>query len=153
MIERWKSEDGAALILTVMCLTLILLSIAVLVPQITTTAKQVKTMEENLDARNLAQMGIVYHQRFIQKNIEELERMIRTYKKDAGMLQQEIRMFNLSGPHRDPVHVDADRSFQIISIPSITIDQDRITIEFEIEGRAYQKKAEEIGEIEVNLSN
>lgn len=153
MIERWKNEEGATLILSVMCLTLILLSIAVLVPQITTTAKQVKTMEDNLDARNLAQMGIVYHQRFIQTNTGELEQLIRTHRKDSGKLQQEIRMFNLSGAHRDAVHVDPDRSFQIISIPSISIEQDRITIEFEIEGRAYRKKAAEIGKIEVNLSN
>lgn len=59
-MQMIKSEKGAALILTIMIITLFFVFILVLFTQVTNTMKQVTTMEKKIDAQLMAEMGVDY---------------------------------------------------------------------------------------------
>lgn len=59
-MNELKNEHGAALVLTLFIVTLLLLFVLTLFYQVNNATKQVTTMEKNIDARNLADMGTAY---------------------------------------------------------------------------------------------
>ncbi|APC48024.1 hypothetical protein [Virgibacillus halodenitrificans] len=73
-----KNSNGAALVLTLMIITLLLLFILTLFLQVTNTNKQVNRMEQQHDARLIAEMGVTYL-RAAMDNLEEDEQEISNY--------------------------------------------------------------------------
>ncbi|MBD1223925.1 hypothetical protein GLV94_03990 [Virgibacillus halodenitrificans] len=59
-MKHLKNSNGAALVLTLMIITLLLLFILTLFLQVTNTNKQVNRMEQQHDARLIAEMGVTY---------------------------------------------------------------------------------------------
>lgn len=72
-MNNFKSEKGAALILTLMIITLFFIFILTQFYQITNTTKQVTTMEKQIDARLVAEMGVDYYRDVVQKYIDDAE--------------------------------------------------------------------------------
>ncbi|WP_047985094.1 hypothetical protein [Ornithinibacillus californiensis] len=68
-MKKIGNEHGAALVLTVMIITLILLFVLMLFTQVTNTARQVKTTEEHLIASHIAEMGVDYYQQLVQESV------------------------------------------------------------------------------------
>ncbi|MYL57896.1 hypothetical protein GLW20_10285, partial [Virgibacillus halodenitrificans] len=68
-----KNSNGAALVLTLMIITLLLLFILTLFLQVTNTNKQVNRMEQQHDARLIAEMGVTYLRTALENFAQEEE--------------------------------------------------------------------------------
>lgn len=70
-MNNFKSEKGAALVLTLMIITLLFIIILTQFYQITNTTKQVTTMEKQIDARLAAEMGVDYYRASVENYIDD----------------------------------------------------------------------------------
>ncbi|WP_164668371.1 hypothetical protein [Virgibacillus doumboii] len=59
-MNRLSGERGAALVMTLFIIILLMLSVLTLFYMVTNTTKQVTTMEKNIQAEHMADMGIDY---------------------------------------------------------------------------------------------
>ncbi|WP_390360823.1 hypothetical protein [Virgibacillus byunsanensis] len=59
------------LVLTLMIITLFLTFILVQFTQITNTSRQVETMEKNIEARLIAEMGVDYYRKLVKSTVSE----------------------------------------------------------------------------------
>lgn len=100
-VHNFKNEKGAALVLTLMIVTLFLLFILTQFYQVTNTTKQVTTMEKNINARNVAEMGIEYY----------FQKIKYEYEKDPTKEVSEI-IADIDG---EEVRLDEDRNFQLLA--------------------------------------
>ncbi|WP_156291463.1 hypothetical protein [Oceanobacillus salinisoli] len=87
---KLKNERGFALVLTLMIISLLLLFVLSLFTQITNTTKQITTMEKHINAGNIADMGVIYFQKLVETNKEELESMLN----DGTFEQEDINSAN-----------------------------------------------------------
>ncbi|WP_010099176.1 hypothetical protein [Ornithinibacillus scapharcae] len=65
----WNNEKGAALVMTVMVITLILLFVMALFFQITNTTKQIQKGKSITVAEQIAAMGVDYYQTYVKENL------------------------------------------------------------------------------------
>jgi predicted PurR-regulated permease PerM len=124
-LKKLGNEHGAALVLTVMIITLILLFVLMLFTQVTNTARQVKTTEEHLIASHIAEMGVDYYQQLVQESIPNQVSSV-----------EEIITF-IPNPTGDPLEkVLDDEGLYKFVIGDITIDdsEDPISIKFSSKG-------------------
>lgn len=119
-MNKFKNEQGAALVFTLMIVTLLLLFILTQFYQITNTTKQINTVEHTIDARLVAEMGIDYYRSQIDqfKN----EESIRDYTADLST----------------SVTLDGNREFSI-TLTELTQSDDEIIIQIESTGNAFGK--------------
>ncbi|SHF78879.1 hypothetical protein [Ornithinibacillus halophilus] len=85
-MNSFKNETGAALVLTIMIITLFLLFLMTLFFQITNTTKQITTIEENLVAEQIAEMGVDYYHAYIEKNLPDTISDIEELDISSGVL-------------------------------------------------------------------
>jgi predicted PurR-regulated permease PerM len=124
-LRKLGNEHGAALVLTIMIITLILLFVLMLFTQVTNTARQVKTTEEHLIASHIAEMGVDYYQQLVQESIPNQVSSV-----------EEIITFipNPTGDSLEKV-LDDEGLYKFV-IGDITIDdsEDSISIKFSSKG-------------------
>lgn len=70
-MDNLNNEKGAALVLTLMIITLFLVFIMGQFYQVTNTTKQVTTMEKQIDAHLMAEMGVDYFHAFLNENYDQ----------------------------------------------------------------------------------
>ncbi|MEN1968220.1 hypothetical protein WMZ97_09115 [Lentibacillus sp. N15] len=123
-MKRFNNEKGAALILTVFIITIMLLFILTLFYQVQNTTKQVSTVSKQNNAENLAKMGVDYY----------YHKLKFLYKKDSDHdLEAVVKTVSNAN---DTVHVDSDRSFELMTLD---LEADKITIT--CKGTAFGREA------------
>ncbi|ASK62962.1 hypothetical protein CFK37_12825 [Virgibacillus phasianinus] len=98
-MNRLNNEHGAALVLTLFIVTIMLLFILTLSYQVINTTKQVTTVEKNMDAEHLAKMGVEYYYQWVKhehvqspsKNIEEIITALQGMTDKEIIIDQERR--------------------------------------------------------------
>lgn len=70
---NFKDEKGAALVLTLLMITLLLLFFTTLSGQVIQTTRQVTTIEKYTDAELISQMGVTYAQEYIRDILQNYE--------------------------------------------------------------------------------
>lgn len=131
-MNKYRNEKGAALVLTLMIVTLILLFILTQFYQATNTAKQVNTVEHTIDARLVAEMGIDYYRSQIDqyKNEDSIE----TYTSDLSTR----------------VQLDSKREFTITLSEIVSTDKE-IILKVTSTGLAFDSKSTIKDELTINL--
>ncbi|MBP1947789.1 hypothetical protein [Virgibacillus litoralis] len=129
---NFKSEKGAALVLTLMIITLFLVFILTQSYQITNTTRQVTTMEKQIDARLIAEMGVDYYRSFVQNYIEG-----EGITKPDNVYITEINL------PQNPVKLDSkDHKFSIQDSHIEEQTEEKVMIKFSSIGTAYNKEKE-----------
>ncbi|RYG74915.1 hypothetical protein EU245_01675 [Lentibacillus lipolyticus] len=127
-MNKLKNEKGAALVLTLMIITLFLVFITVQFYQITNTTKQVSTTEKQIDARLIAEMGVDYYRGRVN-NVNEGE--------------QSIEEFMAKLPVSVTKNIDDDRSFAVDARIDASAG-DRIIIHYTSTGRTTDDVTSEV---------
>lgn len=86
-MKIWSNEKGAALVMTVMIVTIILLFVMTLLYQITNTSRQVQKGKSITVAEQIAAMGVDYYQSYAKENLPtvyETEDEVRLPDLDIG---------------------------------------------------------------------
>lgn len=125
---KLKNEQGAALVLTLFIVTLMLLFALTLFYQVTNTTKQVTTVEKNIDARNIAEMGVEYYYQKIKYLYEQgstIEEIIEQIHDDDRIVISEDRYFKLTA-------IDNANSNKISITCTGTAFEKDVTVENEI---------------------
>lgn len=128
-MKKFREEKGAALVLTIMMITLFLVFILGLFTQVTSTTKQVTTMEKKIDAQLVAEMGVTYFQRLV-----EIKQDLQGEKNKESSEDDELANFIHFIKDELPINqrIDKDRTFKI------TLDErcneDKKSICFKSEG-------------------
>ncbi|MFC3040117.1 hypothetical protein ACFOGI_07615 [Virgibacillus xinjiangensis] len=92
---KWLRNDrGAALVMVMLIITLFLVFIMTMLTQVTNTARQVATTEEQADARLVAEMGVDY-----------VEFILAQGRMDAETLEELLNEIDME--------LDKDREFRI----------------------------------------
>ncbi len=127
-MKRLSNERGVALVLTLMMITLILLFVLTLLYQVTNTTRQVATMEENIDARLVAEMGVDYYQELVNGYVQNQKvEKVQTIKLPAAP-----RKYRLDGDHAFSIKVDNRAN----------INEEKLKIAFTSEGTAHGRTEE-----------
>ncbi|RKQ29885.1 hypothetical protein D8M06_16845 [Oceanobacillus halophilus] len=63
---KLKDEKGAALVLTILIITLLMVTILGLFKQVTNTTKQITTMEKDIVSQHIAEMGVDYYHAYTE---------------------------------------------------------------------------------------
>lgn len=137
-----KGEKGAALVLTLLMITLIILFITVLTGQVIQTKKQVTTMEKRIDAELLSQMGIQYVQEYVYESLETYK-----YVDDENLEKELLNMIQVN------VVIDnkEGRNFETEFIEFTSIDDGNFEITFESIGTADGQAVETEGTINITI--
>lgn len=127
-MAKFRSEQGATLVLTLFIVTLMLLFVLTLFYQVTNTTKQVTTIEKNIDARNIAEMGVEYY-----------------YQKIKYLYEQGVTIEEIIGQIRDekPVVISENRFFELTSIDNANSNK----ISISCTGTSFEKTVTEKNEI------
>lgn len=136
-MNRYSNERGAALVLTLLLTTLALLFLLTLFYQILNTTKQVDTMDENVRARHVAEMGLDYYEQLVK------QLSLDTYTS--------IEEFITRVPRNASVTIDADRSFEVTQQRIDTSHTDQIDIHVISEGIAFQRDVTKESKITVRV--
>lgn len=130
-MNKLRGEQGAALVVTMFIITIMLLFVSAQLFQVTNTRKQVSTMEKKIMAEHMAEMGIDYYRALIQ-NIEQnpsqsREDYLRKIKNiPDNILEKQIITSGSQG----------NRSYEI-EVTEVKDESDQIVIEFISIGTAY----------------
>lgn len=136
-MKRYLNERGAALILTLLLTTLALLFILTLFYQILNTTKQVDTMDDNVRARHVAEMGLDYYEQIVHQL--------------SAASYTSVEEFITLMPKNQSVTIDSDRSFKVTQQKVDTSDSDQIVIHFKSEGIAFERNVTKESKIRVHV--
>ncbi|MUK86851.1 hypothetical protein GMD78_00350 [Ornithinibacillus sp. L9] len=127
-MNRFRNESGAALVLTLMIITLILLFVLTLFYQIANTTKQVTTMEKQIISEQIAEMGVDYYRSYTKATIPE------TISASSEILLPDIEL-------QEEVILDSEGKFKywIETQEIATRSENEIMINFTTVGEAYGK--------------
>ncbi|WP_042223227.1 hypothetical protein [Oceanobacillus manasiensis] len=126
-----KGEKGAALVLTLLIITLILLFITTLSGQVIQTTKQITTVEKRTDAELVAQMGIDYVQAVLDMYTYNEEQNALEYLQER--LEGTLSISSLEHPE---VILGDGRRFEInLPDPPAKVE-DGLEVEYKIYGTA-----------------
>jgi|SRR5690606_24736524 type II secretory pathway component PulK len=139
-MKKRSNESGAALVMTLMIITLLLLFIMTLLFQITNTTKQVTTMEKNIVAEQIAQMGVDYFRTYIDSIIPDT---INDVEQIENLAIQELNLIEL----------DVNHKFWIESEAPTSITDNEVVIEFTSFGEANGKKESIQSSIKIQLES
>ncbi|SET45073.1 hypothetical protein SAMN05216389_111151 [Oceanobacillus limi] len=151
-MSKLQNEHGAALVLTLSLITLLLLFIMTLFYQVSNTTKQIVIMEDNMDATNIAEMGIDYYQYHFEENRDLFQQVV-----DEGSIQDLISEINTLNDTLSGVKVieDGNRYFELV-LPTLhytsTDDLEEIVIEFDSIGTARGKEVVENSSVTIALT-
>ncbi|WP_249870868.1 hypothetical protein [Oceanobacillus saliphilus] len=144
-----RNEKGAALVLTIMIITLFLVFILGLFTVVTNTTKQVTTMEKQIDAQLIAEMGVTYFQRVVEKSKPELQEKIQNNPEEVDRII-ETHTTTLIDSLDNPVTIDGDRRTFEITFEDYNEEERRIS--FHSIGTANNVKATANGTIVITIS-
>ncbi|WP_156643961.1 hypothetical protein [Lentibacillus sp. JNUCC-1] len=129
MMKHLKNERGAALVLTIMIITLMLLFTLTLTYQVMNTRKQVETTEETIEARSLAEMGVTYYQTLVDETLDGQE--FETIQDVVNKL-----------PEPPEKTIENNTYFEITNVTQNEISEDELEITFTSIGTAQDRTAE-----------
>ncbi|MFC4556686.1 hypothetical protein ACFO3D_00510 [Virgibacillus kekensis] len=145
-MSNLKSERGAVLVVTLMVITLLMLFILAQFSQVSNTTKQVATMEENIDAQLIADMGVEYYYQLVM-NYHDKQRPVSSLKDFVAHLPENV----------PEVAIDNNHSFKITQLQTepevITNETATITIIYTSEGKAFRAVETKEGQITINLEH
>ncbi|MGM8212359.1 hypothetical protein ACLIBH_06120 [Virgibacillus sp. W0430] len=147
-MNKYQNEQGAALVLTLLLITLITLLLLGQFYQVTNTAGQVATMEKNIESRHLAEMGVEYYQQLIASKQAELTEAAQA----SGFQGVEEKLQEWNGTEVLTVQVEGERKY--FTIENVTLDQqteNEIIVEFTSLGTANGKEVRENNEIIITI--
>ncbi|GAA0447685.1 hypothetical protein GCM10008983_27180 [Lentibacillus halophilus] len=122
-MNRLRNERGAALVLTLMMITLILLFVLTLLYQVTNTTRQITTMDENIDAHLVAEMGVDYYQTLVHERVK-------------GQAVEKVQ--DIDWPETPTNYpIDDNRTFSIKIDQRDNTNKEKTEIEFTSEGKAH----------------
>src|SRR5690625_1793365 len=122
-MNKYNDEQGMALVLTLAFIVIIMLFSLALIFQVTNTSKQVSTMEKNIEARHMAEMGVDYYSQFIRSKKDSLETFNKTDLKS--------KIYVLSKKFDDPINIENDkRNFEIRIDDIVSSEEDKWIIPF-----------------------
>ncbi|MGJ9457206.1 hypothetical protein [Oceanobacillus sp. CF4.6] len=149
-MKTYRNEKGAALVLTVMIITLFLVFILGLFTVVTNTTKQVTTMEKQIDAQLVAEMGVTYFQRLVEINQHLLEEKMNE-NPEEDELTNVVQLFidDLLSSVEQPVHVDENRTYEITFEG---YNEDEKSIHFKSVGAVTDAEATSNGTIVINIT-
>jgi type II secretory pathway component PulK len=155
-MKQMKDEKGAALILTVLIITLLMVGIMALFTQITNTTRQISTMEQQIDAQLVAEMGVTYYQKVIKNHQNGIVTIVNENISDPQKLKREIKDF--INDYKAEVLVDGDqRKFEIElkEDPEYDEESKEIIIKFTStsNGQAFRKSKSIDGQIILQLQS
>lgn len=148
-MNKYRNEQGVALVLTMFIITILLLFISAQFFQVTNTRQQVSTMEKHIMAEHMAEMGVDYYRALIESiehdatdQIKEYITKIKTVKEDV--LHQTITSTEKQG----------NRSYLIdkITISEPSDESGAIEISFNSTGTAYEKSKTINSTITINIA-
>ncbi|WP_068674679.1 hypothetical protein [Oceanobacillus sp. Castelsardo] len=153
---KLQNEQGIALIYSLFIITLISIFILGLFTQITNTTRQVSTMEQQMDAQLVAEMGITYFQKKIEGHQEELQMIANDNSNNLGSLEDEI--IDIINKSELKIPVDGQQRWFEIELkenPKYDEDNNEITIKFTSKsgGKAYRKSKSVDGQIVLQLQS
>ncbi|MFC4022537.1 hypothetical protein ACFOUV_01735 [Oceanobacillus longus] len=149
-MNTYRNEKGAALVLTVMIITLFFVFILGLFTVVTNTTKQVTSMEKQIDAQLIAEMGVTYFQRLVEINQHLLEEEINEHRDNADFTNVvQVFIDDLLNGIEQPVHVDEYRTYEI-TVESYNDDEK--SIHFKSVGVVPDAEATSNGTIIINTS-
>ncbi|MUV36831.1 hypothetical protein JNUCC1_00635 [Lentibacillus sp. JNUCC-1] len=128
-MKHLKNERGAALVLTIMIITLMLLFTLTLTYQVMNTRKQVETTEETIEARSLAEMGVTYYQTLVDETLDGQE--FETIQDVVNKL-----------PEPPEKTIENNTYFEITNVTQNEISEDELEITFTSIGTAQDRTAE-----------
>lgn len=137
-MKKYKNEQGAALVLTMFIITILLLFVSAQLFQVTNTRKQVSTMEKKIMSEHMAEMGIDYYRALIEHIEQDPNKPIEDYvNKIRGIASDKLKQ-QITSPNDS-----ANRSYEI-EVKEVIDDKDEVLIKFISIGKAYgtQKKIE-----------
>jgi len=144
-MNKYNDEQGMALVLTLAFIVIIMLFSLALIFQVTNTSKQVSTMEKNIEARHMAEMGVDYYSQFIRSKKDSLETFNKTDLKS--------KIYVLSKKFDDPINIENDkRNFEIRIDDIFSSEEDKWIIPFTSTGTAFGKTATIDSELIIDFS-
>ncbi|WP_099158764.1 hypothetical protein [Virgibacillus ndiopensis] len=158
-MKKFKNETGAALVLTMLIITIFLIFVTVQVTQAVNSTKQVTTMEKKIDAELVAKMGVDYFQQLIVNNQTELTSIIDNNTDNKRLLEQEINGFihqlRYDALNNKPFEIDRNnRTFEIIDIHVVVNrDNSSVTVTFESIGKAFEANNTAKGEVKIKIES
>ncbi|MGP4108306.1 hypothetical protein [Virgibacillus sp. L01] len=129
---NYKSENGAALVLTLMIITLFFIFILTQFYQITNTTKQVTTMEKQIDARLAAEMGSDYYRDVVKKYIDDTD----TGVEEPG----DVNIAEIILPQNPVIWDSGNHKFLIKESYIEERTEDQVTVKFISVGTAHNKE-------------
>ncbi len=127
---NYKSEKGAALVLTLMIITLFFIFILTQFYQITNTTKQVTTMEKQIDARLVAEMGVDYFRDAVQRYID-----------NAGLTEPgDVSIAEITLPQNPVTWDSGNHKFLIKDSYIEEKTEDQVTVKLISVGTAHSKE-------------
>ncbi|MGM8364547.1 hypothetical protein ACLIBG_03590 [Virgibacillus sp. W0181] len=147
-MNKYHNEQGAALVMTLLFITVLILLLLGQFYQVTNTAGQVSTMEKSIEARHMADMGIDYYQQMVASKREILEEVAE----DSGFQGVKSAIEELN--NTETLNSEMGSGNKSFEIEQITIEQtsdDEITIQFNSKGMASEKEINEESEIIISI--
>lgn len=130
-MTKYKNEQGAALILTMFIITILLLFTSAQLFQVTNTRKQVNTMEKSIMAQHMAEMGVDYYRALLDSieegadDFESLEDFAKELPTDKITRSIDSNINN------------GNRSYEVTITEPYQYESDIVTIHFTSKGKAY----------------
>ncbi|OZU89721.1 hypothetical protein CIL03_00850 [Virgibacillus indicus] len=153
-MKKFNNEQGAALVITLFIVTILLLLVLSLFYQVTNTTKQITATEENMGAIQIAEMGIVYYEQVIEAEKQHLEQVLNENGEDA--LLDELNRINNSLKEKVNFNDSKNRFFKLsIDTNSPRIEtsdsQSKIIIKFNSIGKVSSREKMVDSEIVINI--
>lgn len=143
-MNRLQNERGAALVFTLMLVTLLMLLVMTQFSLTAGTATQVSKTETNIDAKLIADMGIEYYYHLVKEEYER-QQPIDSFQDFVNQLPAAIPETRV-GQHRT-FRIEQVRTEPVM----ITDETEQITIYYRSTGNAYDSSETENGKITITL--
>lgn len=115
------------------------------------TTGQVHRVEDANTARNVAMMGVVYHQKTLVKEQANWQTIIFENRDNPEQLSQRMQTFN-NGIIQPKMHVkESTSSFFTVENVQTTIDGSMVQIQFDAVGHYNNVRATEQGILEIEI--
>lgn len=123
--SRFQSEQGSALVITMLILVLVIVFIGMMMTQAMTLVTQTNTTGHVIEARTLAESGVDYYEAFVRENV----------KAQGVNSPLDINTAGIASDINETL--DADQSFEISDIVIAAQPDNRVMITYEVTGTSY----------------
>ncbi|WP_077621348.1 hypothetical protein [Sediminibacillus massiliensis] len=125
MTKYFSEQRGAALVLVLFIITLMLIFSTILLYHLNTSVAQFDKMEAVIQSESAAEMGVEYYRAHVEKMVNEAE----GNRFDKALLEQSLNRF-------EKIDLD-DSTFVEIDLTSIEERTDSYIITFRVKGTAH----------------